>query len=129
MTNVSSSIYARGEAPTNWPPLQLYLRDSGRQAFPVMNLVYLQAETNYSWLQWADGRRILMPRTLKYYTPMLPAEWFIRLHRNCIINRYYIDRLERTELGGLVHLTTGATLPISRRRWTAVRQQLLSTIS
>jgi DNA-binding LytR/AlgR family response regulator len=110
--------------PADWPPLKLYLRDSGRQTFPVTELVYMQAVANYSWLNWADGQRMLMPRTLKYYTPKLPAESFIRLHRNCIVNRLFVEKLERTDNGGLVHLTTGLVLPVSRRRWTVVRRQL-----
>lgn len=94
-----------------------------------MDLVYLQAEANYSWLVWSNGKRLLMPRTLKYYTPLLPPEWFIRLHRNCIINRYYVHHLERTSMGGLVHLTTGEALPVSRRRWVAVRRLLQAGVS
>ncbi|GAB4016538.1 LytR/AlgR family response regulator transcription factor [Spirosoma koreense] len=111
-------------APTEWPPLKLYLRESGRQVFSVDDLVYLQALANYSWLNWVDGRRMLMPRTLKYYSPKLPTELFIRLHRNCVVNRKFVERLERTETGGLVHLSTGETLPVSRRRWSLVRRQL-----
>ncbi|WP_461043311.1 LytR/AlgR family response regulator transcription factor [Spirosoma harenae] len=109
-----------------YPPLKLYIRETGRQYFPVSELVYLQAVANYSWLNWADGRRMLMPRTLKYYSPQLPNELFIRLHRNCVVNREYVVRLERTDTGGLVHLSTGETLPVSRRRWSLVRRQLTS---
>ena len=113
-------------ALTEWPPLKLYLRETGRQLFSVGDLVYLQAVANYSWLNWSDGRRMLMPRTLKYYSPQLPNELFIRLHRNCVVNRHFVERLERTDTGGLVHLKTGEVLPVSRRRWSLVRRQLTS---
>lgn len=122
----SSTTPGRTATPTEWPPLKLYLRETGRQSFAVGDLVYMQAVANYSWLNWVDGRRMLMPRTLKFYTPKLPADWFIRLHRNCIVNRHYVDRLERTDTGGLVHLTTGDVLPVSRRRWSTVRRQLMN---
>lgn len=124
MTYFSSAVPSARTLPADCPPLKLYLRDAGRQSFPVLDLVYLQAVANYSWLNWKDGNRILMPRTLKYYSPKLPADWFIRLHRNTIVNRHYVERLERTETGGLVHLTTGEALPVSRRRWSLVRRQL-----
>jgi DNA-binding LytR/AlgR family response regulator len=124
MTNFSTAHSAAKVSPTDWPPLKLYLRDSGRQLFPVSDLVYMQAVANYSWLNWNDGQRLLMPRTLKYYTPKVPSDWFVRLHRNCIVNRQYVERLERTDTGGLVYLTTGEALPVSRRRWTLVRRQL-----
>ncbi|WP_460943652.1 LytR/AlgR family response regulator transcription factor [Spirosoma daeguense] len=126
MPSISSSART---TPTDWPPLKLYLRDAGRQSFSVTDLVYLQAVANYSWLNWVDGSRMLMPRTLKYYSPKLPTELFIRLHRNCVVNRRFVERLERTETGGTVHLTNGETLPVSRRRWSTVRRQLASNRS
>jgi DNA-binding LytR/AlgR family response regulator len=124
MTYFSAANSSNRATPVDWPPLKLYLRESGRQSFPVDDLVYLQAVANYSWLNWIDGRRMLMPRTLKYYAPKLPSDWFIRLHRNCVVNRRYVERLERTDTGGLVHLSTGEVLPVSRRRWSTVRRQL-----
>ncbi|QHV94764.1 MULTISPECIES: LytR/AlgR family response regulator transcription factor [Spirosoma] len=128
MTYASSVVSSARTSPVEWPPLKLYLRETGRQSFPVSDLVYMQAVANYSWLNWMDGRRMLMPRTLKYYMPKLPTEWFIRLHRNCVVNRRYVERLERTDTGGLVHLTTGDVLPVSRRRWSSVRRQLVNNM-
>lgn len=122
--SMSAFSFPNHTTPLEWPPLKLYLRETGRQLFLVTDLVYLQAVANYSWLNWADGRRMLMPRTLKYYAPQLPNELFIRLHRNCVVNRHFVERLERTDTGGLVHLTTGEVLPVSRRRWSLVRRQL-----
>lgn len=124
MTYFSSAAASARTTLVEWPPLKLYLRETGRQSFSVADLVYLQAVANYSWLNWADGRRMLMPRTLKYYSPKLPTEWFIRLHRNCVVNRRFVERLERTDTGGLVHLANGEVLPVSRRRWSIVRRQL-----
>lgn len=126
MTYFSSAVSSARTLTPESPALNLYLRESGRQSFPVADLVYLQAVANYSWLNWMDGKRMLMPRTLKFYTPKLPADWFIRLHRNCVVNKRFVERLERTETGGLVHLTTGDVLPVSRRRWTMVRRQLMN---
>lgn len=121
---MSALTLSKRSNPAEGPQLKLYLRESGRQFFSVTDLVYLQAVANYSWLNWADGRRMLMPRTLKYYSPQLPTEIFIRLHRNCVVNRNFVERLERTDTGGLVHLSTGDVLPVSRRRWSQVRRQL-----
>jgi len=92
--------------------------------------MFLQATGNYSWLHWKDGQRILMPRTLKYYVPQLPDNWFVRLHRNCIVNLHYIDRMERIDpdKGGFVHLRSGTILPVSRRRWFAVRKLFANQI-
>jgi DNA-binding LytR/AlgR family response regulator len=88
--------------------------------------MFLQATGNYTWLYWRDGQRMLMPRTLKYYIPQLPAEWFVRLHRNCVVNLGYIERIERinSDKGGLVYLPSGVVLPVSRRRWFATKRLL-----
>nr|ARK12841.1 response regulator receiver protein [Fibrella sp. ES10-3-2-2] len=111
-------------APLTWPPLRLYVRHIGKQYFSVTSLVYLQSEGNYSWLCWADGQRMLMPRTLKWYMGQLPPAHFVRFHRNCIVNRHFVQRLENSKMGPVAHLTTGETLIIARRRWSAIRREL-----
>ncbi|QDK77249.1 LytTR family transcriptional regulator [Spirosoma sp. KCTC 42546] len=106
--------------------LKVYIRKRGKLDFPVADLMFLQAISNYCWLHWQNGQRMLMPRTLKYYMDRLPDDCFIRLHRNCIVNLQYIRRIERTntDKGGLVYLQSGAILPISRRRWLSSHQLL-----
>ncbi|MBD2755850.1 response regulator transcription factor [Spirosoma sp. BT704] len=115
---------SRPTLPTS--TLRIYMREIGKFDFPVSDLMYLQASGNYSWLYWKDGQRMLMPRTLKYYMDRLPHEWFIRLHRNCVVNLHYIERMERIsqETGGLMYLHSGLVLPVSRRRWFAIRRLL-----
>ena len=115
----SSSVRATAEELQN---LRLYQREVGQQTFPVADLVFLQSETNYTWLYWQEGKRMLMPRTLKFYEPKLPKQHFFRLHRNCVVNARYVMALEREQGGIFVLLTTGERLAISRRRWTAVKQ-------
>lgn len=114
--------HARNPIPSDG--IKMYVREAGQLVFPVSDLVYLQATGNYSWLYWKDGQRMLMPRTLKYYVPQLPAKWFVRLHRNCIVNLNYIERMERDDpdKGGLVYLRSGVVLPVSRRRWFAAKR-------
>ena len=90
----------------------------------LSDLVFLQASSNYSWLHWKDGQCVLTPRTLKYYEPQLPDSWFVRPHRNCIVNVHYIERMERfyPDNGGLVYLRSGVVLPVARRRWAIIKQ-------
>lgn len=117
--STASSVRVSAEELQN---LRLYQREVGQQTFPVASLVFLQSETNYTWLYWQDGKRMLMPRTLKFYEPKLPKQHFFRLHRNCVVNARYIVAIEREQGGIFVLLTTGERLAISRRRWTAVKQ-------
>ena len=76
---------------------------------------------------WADGERILTARSLCFYIDRLPTHAFVRLHRQYIVNRSSVARLERGENGGFACLTTGEQLPISRRQWRVVRSLWVET--
>lgn len=108
----------------DWPPLRVYDNCSGAQWLSVADLVYLEGELNYTWLQFANGRRILVPYTLKRFEEKLPASWFIRLHRHYMVNRKFIERVECDSSGPVFYLVTGVILPVSRRRWFVLRRQL-----
>lgn len=106
--------------PTN-PTLPLYLgRGRGREHRPLTDLLYLHSETNYSWLVWADGERILTTRSLCFYVDRLPVPTFVRLHRQYIVNLKTVASLERGSNGGVACLTNGERLPVSRRQWRVV---------
>lgn len=91
---------------------------------PLEELMFLQATSNYSWLYWKNGKKTLMARTLTYYQAQLPKACFIRLHRNCLVNLMYVERLEIAEASksGLVYLHSGAVLPVARRRLCQVKR-------
>lgn len=109
----------------NWPMLRVYNSDSGVQWLAVSELVYLAGEHNYTWLHCADGRKFLVPYTLKRMQAQLPPASFIRLHRPFVVNRAFVVRVETHPTANhQVYLLTGGCLPISRRRWTQVRRQL-----
>lgn len=125
-----TSPYSTPLAPIPAGALKVSIRSNKQLDLPIADLMFLQATGNYTWLHWKDGQRILMPRTLKYYVPQLPDNWFVRLHRNCIVNINFIDRMERAEpdKGGFVHLGSGAILPVSRRRWFTIRRMFAKHI-
>jgi DNA-binding LytR/AlgR family response regulator len=46
----------------------------------------------------------------------LDPEQFVRIHRNVIVNLAYMQEVERNDKGnGVMRLTSGETIPISRR--------------
>ncbi|WP_420147153.1 LytR/AlgR family response regulator transcription factor [Spirosoma sp.] len=112
--------------PSVQPTLRVHIQNKGKVDYPLSDLIYLQAVGNYSWLQWHSGQRMLMPRALAYYRTQLPGQSFLRLHRKCLVNRHYIDRIERrgNDQGGFLYLRSGEVLPISRRRWVEISQLL-----
>ncbi|MVM35966.1 response regulator receiver protein [Spirosoma sp. HMF4905] len=107
-----------------WPPLRVYNNATGAQWLSIADLIYLEGVANYTWLHWADGRRVLIPYTLKRLESQLPDAWFLRLHRQYLVNRQFIERVELTIDKPQIQLITGLYLPISRRRWVLLRQHL-----
>ena len=105
------------------PTLPLYSgRGRGREHRPLTELLYLRSESNYSWLVWADGERILTARSLCFYVARIPADEFLQLHRGYVVNRRFIvDVASGADSERVACLTTGEQLPISRRRWASVR--------
>lgn len=88
---------------------------------PVADLVFLQSDANYTWLNWTNGKRVLVPRTLKYLEDRLPQTGFIRLHRNYAVNVSHITAVSRTRKGVEVRLSNGQCLLVARRRWVEIR--------
>ncbi|MVM28416.1 response regulator receiver protein [Spirosoma sp. HMF4905] len=107
----------------DWPPLRVYINDTGTQWLSVADLVYLEGELNYTWLHWADGRRVLVTTTLKRVEAQLPPAYFLRLHRRYVVNRQFIEQARLTFGKPIVHLVGGLHLPIARRRWMVLRSQ------
>ncbi|WP_460673583.1 LytTR family DNA-binding domain-containing protein [Larkinella ripae] len=115
----SSRLVASGSV------LQLYFRGARQYFFEASDLICLQGDGNYTWLHWRNRPSIIMPKTLKQLAEVLPADRFVRVHRNSIVNCEYVERLERLKTGaGLIHLIDGTVLPVSRRRWEIIYEQL-----
>ena len=109
----------------NYPLLRLAVPNGGRQLFPAADLVYLEAQVSYTQLHWLDERRLLLARPLKYHHDKLPAQWFIRIHRNYVVNRRFVERLDSNQTGHWIHLSTGLSLPVARRRWREVCKHMM----
>lgn len=106
------------------PTIPLYF-GRGRECRPLSELRYLQSEINYTWFVWADGERLLVPRSLSYFLPQLPASDFVRLHRQYVVNRRFMAGVASGVADERVaYLTTGEQFPVSRRRWVSVRAWL-----
>ncbi|MRS63662.1 LytR/AlgR family response regulator transcription factor [Larkinella terrae] len=107
------------------PVLQLYFRGSRQHLFQTSDLVCLQGDGNYTWLHWRNRPSIIMPKTLKQLTGILPIAGFVRVHRNSIVNCQYVASLEKLKSGsGAIHLLNGMVLPVSRRRWEEISEFL-----
>lgn len=92
----------------------------------VRAIKHILADGSYSHIFTADGRKFTLLRPMKDWEDRLPHAQFVRIHRKCIVNLDYVERVE----GGLssetyqVRLQDLPTpLPISRRYAIALKSR------
>ena len=87
----------------------------GLQFIKVDNIIYLEANINYTWFNLLNNEKYLVSKTLKEFEDLLPADTFLRIHNSYIINKNYVDKYIRGE-GGEVLLSNGKILEVSKRK-------------
>ena len=82
----------------------------------VEQIILLEAEGNYTRLQFADGSHILVCKTLRNTEAMLAAySQFIRIHRSYTINLNHLEKYIRGK-GGYVVMENGQSVSVSNSR-------------
>jgi two-component system LytT family response regulator len=87
----------------------------GLQFIKLHDIIYLEANVNYTYFYLSDHRKYIVSRTLKDFEEMLPTDIFIRIHNSYIINKDYAEKYIRGE-GGQVVLSNGAVLDVAKRK-------------
>ena len=77
------------------------------------DVVYIEADSNYSRFYLKDESKILVSKTLKEYESLLPSNMFMRIHRSYMINLECIEKFNCKSLR--VVLCGGIVLRVSRR--------------
>jgi two-component system LytT family response regulator len=86
--------------------------------FTVVNpedIIRCESDRNYTFIFLADGRRILVSRTIKEYEEMLEPFNFFRIHQSHLINLAFLKNYIRGR-GGYVELSDGTHIDVSARR-------------
>ncbi|MCU0433955.1 MAG: LytTR family DNA-binding domain-containing protein [Bacteroidia bacterium] len=86
-------------------------------------IIYLEADKNYTVFHFSDGKQFIASRNLAYFESQLPAYSFFRSHNSYMINLALVDRYIRGE-GGFVEMSNGKQLEVSRKRKTELLQLL-----
>ncbi len=87
----------------------------GINFFNVDDIIYCEAEGNYTSLVLSGGKKELVSKNLKEFESMLAGAGFSRVHNSFLINIKHIIKYIKGE-GGYVILTDGHHVDISRRR-------------
>jgi two-component system LytT family response regulator len=82
---------------------------------PTQDIIYCQAESNYTSVVLAGGKKIVVSKVLKDIDESLSGPDFFRVHNSYLINLNQISKFVRGD-GGYVIMADGATVSISRSR-------------
>lgn len=97
---------------------------------PVEEVAYLRAELKYITLRTAGGEHLIEESLVKLEEEF--GQRFLRIHRNCLVARSFIEALEKGEgeSGWQVALKgIPERLPVSRRQLGFIREALRSNLS
>ena len=89
----------------------------------VSDIIYCEADSNYTRIILNDKRKIVSTRTLKEYEEMLDDNGFIRIHHSWLINKAHVKQYIKGE-GGQVIMNDGTSLDVSRRKKDHVIERL-----
>lgn len=91
----------------------------------VIDLVRIEAQSNYSKLFFADGRTLVVAKVLKKFEEQLDHCSFIRPHKTHLVNLQFVKSYEGKEHKSLV-LKNGENIAVSRSKQRGVMKHLLS---
>lgn len=96
-------------------------------AFYVKNIkeiIRCEADGNYTNFYFADGKQLVISKSLHEFEEMLSEYGFFRVHNAHLINLTFIERFERNK-GGCLYLKDNTNIPIARSK----KQELINTLS
>lgn len=88
---------------------------NGVMFLPVAEVVYCEADSNYTRVVATQGRQYLLTRTLREVQDVLETRNFLRVHRQYLVNLDHLQRYVRGE-GTYLVMTDGASIPVARNQ-------------
>ena len=80
------------------------------------NILYLEADVNYTIFHLIDGRKIVSSFTLKKYEQKHELGTFLRVSKSCLLNPDFIKNCQRQGNKTLIELSSGKIVQVSRRK-------------
>ncbi|MEI7661877.1 MAG: LytTR family DNA-binding domain-containing protein [Bacteroidota bacterium] len=93
----------------------------GFRVVPVSNIIYLQADSNYTILCLANKSRVVSTRPLGEFDRILNHPVFFRIHKSTIINMNFLEGYSSFE-GSFAEMSDGTRFCISRRKLSEFRE-------
>jgi len=105
---------------------RLYLELGGRSVFlKVGRVTHVTAAGDYTEVFTAEGQKHLVEKPLREWEARLPEKFFARIHRNCIVNLEYVERVESwfNRSHQLFLRGVGSPLTVSRRHAARLKEK------
>ncbi len=87
----------------------------GMQFVPTADIIYCESDNNYTSVKMADGKKIVVSKTMKEIDDTLAGPDFFRIHNSFLINLNHIKKFVRGE-GGYVVMDDDTMVSISRTK-------------
>lgn len=87
----------------------------GFEVVRVKDIIRCEAEDNFTCFYFANGRKQMICRTLKFYENLLSDFDFFRVHKSHMVNFHYIKQYKKGK-GGLVIMEDGKAVDVSAER-------------
>lgn len=111
--NIDNTSYTKVAFPTA----------EGCELEKIRNIVYCQADVNYSKVYCIDGNVIHVSKPLKFIAELLPSDVFFRVHKSYLVNLNYIKKFNK-QSGGKIVLDNGEILPVAVRNCDSLMKKL-----
>jgi two-component system LytT family response regulator len=95
----------------------------GYRMVKISDLMYLEADNNYTILHFSGLEKIVASRSLSEFEKLLADHDFFRIHKSILLNLHFI-RAFSSQDGNFAELTDGTRLSISRRKASEFRDAL-----
>ena len=81
----------------------------------VRNIIYLEAQGNYTYIHLSGNRKFLVCKTLREVEEGIRTDSFVRVHRSYTINMLLLTKYVKGK-GGYVIMEDGSTVNVSAGR-------------
>ncbi len=100
----------------NTQPTQLSLHTSEKIIIVnIEDIIRCKSDNNYTTFYLKDKSKVLVSKTLKYYSDILKELNFLRVHQSHLVNKTFIKEFIKSD-GGYLILNDSSNIPVSARK-------------
>ncbi len=99
--------------------------DRGLRLIQTVQIIRIQALSNYSRLYFNDGRSLVVAKVLGWFEEKLAEHDFIRIHRTHLVNTRFISEYSYAGKAGLM-LRNGERIAVSRRKKCNIKKAMVN---